>query len=80
MDNEVIVIERLEAIKMVQSYREILMMYHNEGTFENNIALFLLAKDCAMQSVNKILTLHINKDDEQQRVYWETVKEYIDMT
>jgi hypothetical protein len=75
---DTIIIERLEALKMLESYKELFKRTTLIEFGENELALHLIAQDCAMVEVTKIIGLHINKNHENLS-YWLDVREYLEI-
>ena len=70
-----LIIEELEAIKMINDFKK-LFRTSDLVSFNNEITIHLLAKDCAMHEVDRIVQLHITKDHDSYS-YWAIVKDYI---
>jgi len=71
-------LEELEATKLVNDYKVLFNTIKPYNSYQEEIEIYLMAKDCALIAVDKICNLHITSAHGNLN-YWLTVKEYIEI-
>ena len=68
--------EQLEALKMMDNFKEILTI---DNPNINDIALHLASKDCCMLAVKIVLGAHMVRGNKYDTAFWSSVKEEIEL-